>query len=40
MVVGRGSSIEAYPLFGYDLADYDSFSTRPTSPGRATIGRH
>ena len=24
MVVGRGSSIEAYPLFGFDLADYDS----------------
>ncbi|MGB3409916.1 MAG: LLM class flavin-dependent oxidoreductase [Microthrixaceae bacterium] len=24
LVVGRGSSIEAYPLFGHDLADYDS----------------
>lgn len=24
MVVGRGSSIEAYPLFGHDLSDYDS----------------
>jgi probable LLM family oxidoreductase len=23
MVVGRGSFIEAFPLFGYDLADYD-----------------
>lgn len=23
MVVGRGSSIEAYPLFGFDLKDYD-----------------
>ncbi len=23
LVVGRGSSIEAYPLFGYDLRDYD-----------------
>jgi probable LLM family oxidoreductase len=23
MVVGRGSSIEAYPLFGFDLDDYD-----------------
>ena len=23
MVVGRGSSIEAYPLFGFDLNDYD-----------------
>jgi probable LLM family oxidoreductase len=23
LVVGRGSSIEAYPLFGYDLKDYD-----------------
>ncbi len=24
MVVGRGSSVEAYPLFGYDLKDYDA----------------
>ena len=24
MVVGRGSSIEAFPLFGFDLQDYDS----------------
>ncbi|WP_424950411.1 LLM class flavin-dependent oxidoreductase [Deinococcus sp.] len=24
LVVGRGSSIEAYPLFGHDLHDYDS----------------
>ena len=24
IVVGRGSSVEAYPLFGYDLADYDA----------------
>jgi probable LLM family oxidoreductase len=24
MVVGRGSSIEAFPLFGYDLHDYDA----------------
>ena len=24
MVVGRGSSIEAFPLFGFKLADYDS----------------
>src|SRR5207245_3257489 len=24
MVVGRGSSIEAFPLFGLDLEDYDS----------------
>ncbi len=24
MVVGRGSSIEAFPLFGYELADYDA----------------
>src|SRR5580698_3413392 len=23
LVVGRGSSIEAYPLFGFDLKDYD-----------------
>src|SRR5260221_1500099 len=24
MVVGRGSSIEAFPLFGFDLNDYDA----------------
>jgi len=24
LVVGRGSAIEAYPLFGYDLNDYDA----------------
>ena len=24
LVVGRGSSIEAYPLFGFDLRDYDA----------------
>ena len=24
MIVGRGSSIEAFPLFGYDLNDYDA----------------
>jgi alkanesulfonate monooxygenase SsuD/methylene tetrahydromethanopterin reductase-like flavin-dependent oxidoreductase (luciferase family) len=24
IVAGRGSSIEAYPLFGFDLVDYDS----------------
>src|SRR5712691_3913856 len=24
MVVGRGSSIDAFPLFGHDLEDYDS----------------
>jgi glycine cleavage system H protein len=24
IVVGRGSSVEAYPLFGHDLADYDA----------------
>ena len=24
LVVGRGSSIEAFPLFGFDLSDYDA----------------
>jgi len=24
LVVGRGSSVEAYPLFGFDLNDYDA----------------
>ena len=27
MVVGRGSSIEAFPLFGFDLDDYDELFT-------------
>src|ERR1700712_5527523 len=27
LVVGRGSSIEAYPLFGFDLNDYDALFT-------------
>ncbi|WP_324670663.1 LLM class flavin-dependent oxidoreductase [Hymenobacter sp. GOD-10R] len=27
MVVGRGSSIEAFPLFGFDLDDYDALFT-------------
>ena len=27
IVVGRGSSVEAYPLFGFDLADYDALFT-------------
>lgn len=27
IVVGRGSSVEAFPLFGFDLADYDELFT-------------
>jgi probable LLM family oxidoreductase len=27
IVVGRGSSVEAYPLFGFDMADYDALFT-------------
>ncbi|UOQ74857.1 LLM class flavin-dependent oxidoreductase [Hymenobacter cellulosilyticus] len=27
MVVGRGSSVEAFPLFGFDLDDYDALFT-------------
>ena len=27
LVVGRGSSVEAYPLFGFDLDDYDALFT-------------
>ena len=27
MVVGRGSFVEAFPLFGYELADYDALFT-------------
>jgi hypothetical protein len=25
---GRGSSVEAFPLFGFDLDDYDSFFSK------------
>ncbi len=27
MIVGRGSFIESYPLFGFDLSDYDELAT-------------
>src|SRR6266478_3344609 len=30
MVVGRGSSIEAFPLFGFRLEDYDALFARET----------
>ena len=32
VILGRGSSIESFPLFGYDLADYEQlFGRRPRS---------
>ena len=31
MVVGRGSSIEAFPLFGFKLEDYDSLFSKRSS---------
>jgi len=42
MVVGRGSSIEAFPLFGFSLDDYDALfaETTSTSPGRVDTDRH
>ena len=50
LVVGRGSFTEAFPLFGLDLADYDTLFAEKldlllkiresrTSPGRAGTGR-
>jgi hypothetical protein len=32
MVIGRGSSIEAFPLFGYDLNDYDALFAEKAGP--------
>src|ERR1700736_5935027 len=41
MVVGRGSSIEAVPLFGYDLADYDAlFAEKLARPLELRGGPH
>jgi probable LLM family oxidoreductase len=31
MILGRGSSIESFPLFGYDLADYDELFEEKTA---------
>ena len=50
VILGRGSCIESFPLFGYDLADYDklfeekarlfaAFRTGSRSPGGATVAR-
>jgi alkanesulfonate monooxygenase SsuD/methylene tetrahydromethanopterin reductase-like flavin-dependent oxidoreductase (luciferase family) len=33
MVVGRGSSVEAFPLFGFDLNDYDELFTEKLGQG-------
>ena len=36
IMAGRGSFIELFPLFGYDLADYDSlFAEKLAAPHRA-----
>jgi alkanesulfonate monooxygenase SsuD/methylene tetrahydromethanopterin reductase-like flavin-dependent oxidoreductase (luciferase family) len=40
MVAGRGSSVEAYPLFGFDLEDYDSlFSEKLRTPAIPALNR-
>ncbi len=49
IMAGRGSFIESFPLFGYDLGDYDELfaeklellccAIRSTSPGRASTAR-
>src|ERR1700736_5448609 len=31
VILGRGSSIESFPLFGYDLADYDALFEEKTN---------
>src|SRR5881392_1061522 len=40
VILGRGSSIDSFPLFGYDLADYeDLFEERPNcSPSCSRAG--
>ena len=51
IMAGRGSFIESYPLFGYDLKDYDSLFSEKLdlllrlregrrSPGQAVTGQH
>src|SRR6266568_4175017 len=38
VILGRGSSIESFPLFGYDLADYDRlFEEKTELPERKPI---
>ena len=41
VILGRGSSIESFPLFGYDLADYEQlFEGRPaSSPNSSKVVR-
>ena len=31
MILGRGSSTESFPLFGYDLADYETLFEEKTA---------
>jgi alkanesulfonate monooxygenase SsuD/methylene tetrahydromethanopterin reductase-like flavin-dependent oxidoreductase (luciferase family) len=31
VILGRGSSVESFPLFGYDLADYDDLFEEKTN---------
>ena len=41
VILGRGSSIDSFPLFGYDLADYERSSRRrpSSSPAWSRVGR-
>src|SRR6266704_3908458 len=42
VILGRGSSVDSFPLFGYDLADYEDSSKRkrnssPSFPGAGQV---
>ena len=39
IMAGRGSFIESYPLFGYDLDDYDALFAEKTRPVAETPGQ-
>ena len=36
IILGRGSFTESFPLFGYDLADYETLFDREARPVRRT----
>ena len=39
VILGRGSSIESFPLFGYDLADYETLFEEKTQLFAASLDR-
>src|SRR5258706_742850 len=37
VILGRGSSVESFPLFGFDLADYERLFEEKTNPFAALV---